>query len=143
MSKQDEKIQTLLKTIENKKEKMGKRPRATLHTNGLFLMPNDDRYNLNTISDEEVLIEMLRVLLMNKSYRDEACKRLGVEDVKEFTWQGFTLDDWEHDLKLRASMVMWDKENKKLALLEKKLKELVSEETKTQMEIDDIEKMLS
>jgi len=48
------------------------------------------------------------------------------------TWNGDSLEDWFHDLKLRASMITWDLEKKKLNTLETKLSDLRSEDAKTE-----------
>jgi len=52
------------------------------------------------------------------------------------------LGEWE-DFKGRVESIQWDKEKKKLDALEKKLKDLVSDEGKTAMAIKDIAALLA
>lgn len=67
---------------------------------------------------------------------------LGVKP-KELQWNGYTLQEWVDDFKTRASIVAWESKKKELEAFEAKLKKLVSEDTRTAMEIDEIAGLLS
>jgi len=57
---------------------------------------------------------------------------------KVLQWNGYTLDEWCDDFKTRLSVVSWESKKKELEAAELKLKKLVSEDTRTAMEIDEI-----
>lgn len=141
MNNNDKRIQALMSKIEKQKNNLGKRPRVSLNTNGIFKY--DDRYhfNINTVSNPTTLVEALSFLLEKKVRMTEAAKILDVDDFK-VDWQGYPISDWEHDFKLRVKVLQWEKEQKKLKTLQNKLDGLISEDAKTQMALDEITKML-
>ena len=67
---------------------------------------------------------------------------LGVEEPV-ISSNGFSFNEWVHDLKLRASIIKWDVEKKKLNKLESKLKDLRSDDAKTEDSLSDIMSELS
>lgn len=141
MAKHDTKIKQLLSKIEAEKKSLGKRPRAVLNTNGLFRFDNSNHFNLNTVSDVGYLVRALGFLLEKQATQAEAAKRLGVEGYV-FDWKGYSLEDWEADFKMRADTIAWNAKQKKLQALQKKLKDLRSEEAKTGDALSEIEGML-
>jgi len=142
MSKQDDKIKQLLSKIETDKETLGKKPKVSLNTNGLFRFDSNNYFNLNTVvSDPRHLVEALAFLLEKENNHKEAAKRLGVDDYV-FEWYGYSLKDWEEDLKLRADTIIWNVKQKKLQSLQKKLKNLRSEDAKTDDALSEIEDLL-
>lgn len=142
MSKNDDKIKQLLSKIEADKKSLGKKPKVSLNTNGLFRFDNSNHFNLNTVSDSGYLVRALGFLLEKESTQKEAAKRLGVEGYV-FDWKGYSLQDWEHDFKLKAEAITYGVKQKKLAALQKKLKDLRSEDAKTDDALGEIEKMLA
>jgi len=141
MSKHDDKIKQLLSKIETDKKNLGKKPKVSLNTNGLFRFDNSNHFNLNTVSDSGYLVRALGFLLEKETTQREAAKRLGVDDYV-FDWKGYSLKDWEGDFKLRADSIVWNARQKKLAALQKQLKTLRSEDAKTDEALGEIEKML-
>jgi len=142
MSKHDTKIKELLNKIEVDKKNLGKKPRVSLNTNGLFRYDKTNHFNLNTVSDPRYLVRALGFLLEKETTQKEAAKRLGIDDYV-FDWKGYTIKDWEGDFKLRVESIVWDTKQKKLQALQKKLKDLRSEDAKTGDALSDIEGMLS
>lgn len=142
MAKQDEKIKQLLNKIDSEKKKLGTKPKISWNTNCMFRFDENNYFNLNTVKDTKVLVEALAFLLEKQTMQGEAASRLGIE-CPDFEWKGFSLKDWEEDFKLKTRTTEWNAQQKKLANLQKKLKELVSEEAKTEMALDEIEKMLA
>lgn len=126
----DAKIKELLNQIEQKKTQMGTKPRASWRTNGVI-----NEYNINTINSIGVCILLAAELLNQKKLRVEACEFLGVESVDHSG-----IDDALEDIKLRAQIIKWDEEKKKLSALESKLKNLRSEDAKTEDALADIMK---
>ena len=142
MSKHDDKIKQLLNKIETDKKSLGKKPRVSLNTNGLFRFDANNHFNLNTVSDPGYLVRALGFLLEKETTQKEAAKRLGVDDYV-FDWKGYSLKDWEGDFKMRAASIVWGAKQKKLQALQSKLKGLRSEDAKTGDALGDIEKMLA
>lgn len=119
----DEKIKVLLQTIDTKKGLLGSKPVGRLRTNGVI-----EEKNIHTISSIDVCVELASKLIGKKYAYEKACEFLGVE-VRE---SGNEIDDALEDLKLRVMILKWDIEKKKLSALEKQLKDLRSEDLKTE-----------
>jgi len=142
MTKHDDKIKTLLSTVENQKNNLGTKPRASWKTNGIFKYEGGSNYfNLNTVKEPQPLIDALATLLVRESRQDQAAHRLDAQ-AKPFEWDGYTIAGWEADFKLRIEILKWDAKKAQLEATQKKLKSLVSDEAKTEMELADIEKLL-
>lgn len=128
----DNKIKELLKSIEQKKEKMGAKPKPSWKTNGIVA-----ERNINTINSVDVCVELASQLIGKKESYDKACDFLGVK--KE---SNTDIDDSLSDLKVRVQIIQWDIEKRKLNAMELQLKNLRSEDAKTEDELDDIVKAL-
>jgi len=136
----DEKIKALLKTVEEKRKALGTKPRARWVTNGLFKGSNDT-FNLNIVKSTDRLVHALASLVVHKEATEVAARMLGVDapDVKQ---DGYTILEWSEDFKLRMNILNYDKRKKELTSLEAKLKKLISEGTRTEMELADIAELL-
>lgn len=143
VAKNDGKIKQLMQKVEEQRAALGTKPRAKWNTNAVFKYPNGDYVNLNTVNagDFGKLVDAMAYLLTTEGLRAEASERLGVE-AEPFTHGGYTIEEWEEDFKLRIGIVGYDGRKKKLAALEKKLKGLISEGTRTEMELEEIEGLL-
>jgi hypothetical protein len=95
---------------------------------------NGSDLNLHIISTER-LIELQVYLTSQK----QACERLKLTDI---VIQGFKLDSWLEDVSSKLQFNIYKEELKKHQEIEKKLDVLLSEETKTQLELDQIENLL-
>ncbi len=136
MSKNDDKIKEVLSQIEKKQKEIGTKPRAAWKSNGIIKLGNEGHLNINTINTLDTCVTATALVLHQASYRTEAAKFL------EVTVESDPQSDYLDDLKLRASMIKWDVENKKLAVMEDKLKALRSEDAKTADAIADVLKGL-
>ena len=141
MAQHDEKIKQLLNQIENQKHNLGVKPKVVLNTNGLFWFNDKEHFNINTVNNTAVFVNALGFLLEKQTTQTEAAKRLGLEKFT-FDWNGYSLEDWEHDFKLRTDYIAYTAKQKNLQALEKKLMDLRSEEAKTADVLDTIEKTL-
>ena len=142
MAKNDNKIKQLLNKVDEEEAKLGTKPKMSWNTNCLFRYDGDQQhFNLNTVNNTGYLVRALGFLLEKCAHQKEAANRLGVTDYK-FDWKGYSLQDWEHDFKLKAELIAWQTQQNKLNALKKQLKELVSDEAKTEMALDEIEKIL-
>ena len=146
----DERISQLLQAIEKKKKELGQRPRVSYITNGNLNIVNDI-VNINTLTSVNAIAVYVAELLSRQHFLQEAEKLLGVKLDSFLTaydsYNGVkahsaTIDDCLHDLKLRFEVLNWEARNKQLKAMEANLKKLVSEDTRTAMEIDEIESLL-
>ncbi len=142
-TKNDEKIKLLIAKVKEQKEALGKKPRAAWRTNGIFKFADGEHFNINTVTQPEILIRALGHLIMMENSSAEAAKRLSVVILSEGTWNGYKVSEYEEDFKLRIQMFKYDKKKKTLDKTKKKLDSLVSEEARTEMELDDIEALLA
>lgn len=136
MSKNDEKILALKKTIEKRKDELGKKePFAPVTSCSLDF--EGARYNLHTINDMNTL-----AYIMCKLHALEiAAADLGI-DVSALVLSGFSVSDWMHDLKAKVSLVKRQAKENELKAFEKKLDALLSADKKTELEIDSIAALL-
>lgn len=142
MAKHDVRIKQLLDKIETEKKGLGPKPKLSWNTNCMFRYDDNKYFNLNTVKDTQVLVDALAFLLEKDAMQQEAAKRLGVE-TSGLEWKGFSLKDWEKDFELKARAIEYAAKQKKLVDLQKKLKDLRSEEAKTGDALDDIESLLA
>ena len=129
-TKNDSKILLLRKQIEEKKKKLGKRPKFEPITNCSLIL-NDQRFNLHVLSLSKckyVLIVLNSFLLSSKDL-----------DIKDYSWEGYLLEDWIKDLKSRLNVLEYNAEIARLKKLEEKLDKLLSEEKQTELTLGEIE----
>lgn len=136
----DEKINNFRKKVEEKKAQLGSRPNASYRTNLLLDIEGVKKLNLNTISTEEDCINIISQILTKSHGASLANTFLNTNII--FKIEGYPIDDWLHDLKIRYSIILWDTEKRKLTAMDNQLKELMSEGAKTAIAIDAIAKEL-
>ena len=131
----DKKIKDLLSAIESKKKELGTKPRLQLKTNGLIDV-GGERVNINTVTGTDKCVVLAGRLLIEKAYAEKACEFLGVptKGSERLSYLTNALED----VKGRAQMILWEGEKKKLQAMEAKLKDLRSEDAKTQDALADI-----
>ena len=137
----DTRIKELLAKVEEQRKNLGEKPRAAWKTNGLFKGREGSGLNLNTVADKSTLVDALAVILEFNAARKSASEMLGVPFIPS-TWNGYEIDDYVQDFKLRIAVLEWEAKKKVLIETEAKLKALVSEEARTEMALDDISKVL-
>lgn len=130
----DTKIKELLAQIEAKKATIGTKPRAVWKTNGLI---GSERVNINTVNSLATCLELATEVIQKQIARTEAAKILELDEEREIN----STDELD-DLKLRVSMIKYDIEKKKLATLEAKLKDLRSNDAKTEDAIAELANLL-
>jgi len=138
MAKNDEKVKELLAVIEAKKKTMGARPKVTAwKSNGILKFGDGSHLNINVAGSVEQCVEAVAYLLQKQSFLTEASKLLGVKYAEP------SIEEYIQDFKVRTSMIVWDGEKKKLDVLESKLKDLRSEDAKTEDALSDITQALN
>jgi hypothetical protein len=141
MAKNDELIKQLMAKVAEQKTALGTKPKVSWKTNGVYKFDGRDYFNINTVSNPEQLVMALAHMLNNHKSCQEAAERLGV-DIQESVYSGYKISEWEEDFKLRISILKWEEKKKNLEETEKKLAGLVSEEARTEMELEKISKSL-
>ncbi len=131
----DQKVKDLLASVEKRREALGAKPKAIWKTNGVI-----ESVNINTVNSVDRCIEIVAHLIQEQSFTIAACEFLSVEPKN--SERAEYLKDALDDLKLRASIIQWDEGKKKLIAAEKKLKDLRSEELKTEDELASLESEL-
>lgn len=133
MSKNDEKVRALLTEINVKRTELGEKPKATWTSNGLIRLEGFTEVNLNVLNSLEKCVAITSRVLKEKEAIEKASDFLELPPVSVGH-----LDDYLKDLKLKASQLKWEEENKKLKKLEEKLKELRSEDARVEDALSDI-----
>ena len=132
--KNDEKILLLKSQIQEKRDKVDKIKRFTPVTNCMLNL-NSVNYNINILSKDE-LIGMLVVL---NAYKMSAIE-LGLLDC--YVISNYPVTDWIIDIKAKLEFLSRRDEENKLKAMERKLIELLSNEKKVELQLDEIESML-
>ena len=133
MTKQNENDKTILnlkKQIEQKKQELKASERFSPITN-CSLELHGKRYNLHTLTEEE----MVQLLVVLNSYKKSAEE---LELVADYELSGFSIYSWIADLKKRLAVINRNTEENRLKTLEKRLHNLLTIETKVELEIDEI-----
>lgn len=137
----DKVIKQLMAKVEEQKSALGTRRRYVLNTNGIFKYDTSTYFNINTISDPMNFAKALSFLISQEANFSEACDRLGIKD-KTWKWYDYTIKEWEDDFKARIEQIEYDEKKKKFDTTKQKLSTLVSEEARTEMELENIQKSL-
>ena len=130
--KNDERILELKKQIEEKKKELGKQPRFSPVTTCMF-NHNGNRINIHTltsIKDINAILVYFNMYVMSAEDMEINC-----EDI---VFDGFTVTDWIEDLKSKKIIIEYTAKKEQLTILEKKLDKLLSDDKKTELEIDAI-----
>ena len=133
MNNNDKRIMKLKETINEKRAELESKPTTFYPITNCMLVLDDVQYNLRVASDELLLIK-LNVL------------RMSALDLKvnpdEFIICGFPLNSWISDVKRYLEVKHNKEELSKLAGLEKQLNLLLSDDKKTELQVDKLEKTL-
>lgn len=135
-TKNDERIIELKKQIEEKKNELGKQPRFTPITTCLFDREGC-RVNIHTLTS----IKDINAMLVFFNTYVVSARDLEI-DCAEVELDGFSVLDWMEDLKSKKAVVEYTKKKEQLTQLEKKLDKLLSDDKKTELEIDAIADLL-
>jgi hypothetical protein len=143
MSKHDEQVKSMMAEVEKRKSELGSKPKGVLNTNGILKFNDKDHVNINTIQDVESVIKAYSYVLNEFSKYTNAVIDLGLNEKDHpFAYGGFSIDDWQNDFQLRLSILEWNRKEKQLNDLSKKLDALVSEDLRTENELKNIAKLL-
>ena len=126
MNKNDKKILQLKEKIEEKKSFLGEKPSFSPKTKCSFIMFGQN-YNLYTMNLFE--LNMLLTWLYNLKNQ-------------ELELEGFKVSDWIDDINSLISKTIYNLRQNELKDVEKQLNNLISQDCKTEMEIQKLSKII-
>jgi len=129
----DKKIMELKKQIEEKKNKVSKSQKFSPITN-CSIEVDGIRHNIQVLTKEQLIALLVKLNTYAMSAKD-----LGLES---YVISGFDVVDWLIDIKSKLDFVSRKEEENKLKVMESKLHQLLSNEKKVELEIDEIMKSL-
>lgn len=132
-TKNDEKILKLKEQISAKKAQIGKAKRFSPTTN-CSLELDGVRHNIQVLTKDQLTLMLVRLNSFRLSARDLA--------IDDFSLSGYLLTEWISDIKQRIDALNIRENEAALRELEAKLDRLLSDEKKTELEIDEIEALL-
>jgi len=140
----DEVVMGMLVKVAKKKEEIEKlkvRPQwKTNCTLGRDPLTTQDRVNIQTITNPNVLISLYAFLTQQETLLSDAAKALDLEF--DSTWMNYPIEDWKHDLKARSKSIVVKQKLEELKELDKRVNKLVTTEQRRLMEVEALEKLL-
>jgi len=134
MSKNDETILQLKGKIAEKKAKLIKS--KFIPVTNLIINFRGTTYNLNVLNKENILYLMVELNALRLSEVD-----LKLDNVT--TISGYKLLEWLNDLTKKLEIVIYKEQEDELKTMEAKLDKLLSDEKKTELELNDIANFLN
>lgn len=142
MAATDKKTLELIAQVKAKRAAIAKAEKPSYKTNCSFSYIEGNRgtaINIHVETDLKKLILIAAFLTeRNGSYQNVALKILGVDKPPDFTWDGFTVDEWVGDIKQRIAKIQISTEKKKLEGLEERLNKIISPEKRAELELEAI-----
>ena len=140
----DEVIDKLLQVAKDKRKEIEQAEKPNWRTNCSFGYRPDtsERTNLQIQTKVDTLVDIMAFLIEKRDGWEKA-RSILVLPYKQFTWQGFTYDDWYSDIISRINKINIAEKKKELDEIEGRLNKLVSPERREQMELEALQKMLA
>lgn len=138
----DEKVKALFASLQAKKAEIANAERPQYITGGSFRYSESvgNPIDIMTVRDERKLVEILAFLKDREKSYAEAAAELKVK--ADFTWLGFTVEEWLKDLKTRVTILQITKRRAELIALEARVNAVVTPELRRQMEMEDLQAIL-
>lgn len=133
MSKNDERVLQLKEIIDKKKLELKGAKKFTPLTNCILDLEGQ-KYNLNVLrlNDLQLLLVRLNMYLMS------------AKDLKiNLEISGYNIAEWITDIKCKIEIFEYKKKEAELKTLEVKLDKMLSDEKKTELELDEIAVLLN
>lgn len=130
----DQKILNLKAQIASKQQAIAKAKKFSPVTNCVIEL-DDKKYNLQVLTADQLTFLAVRL----NSYQMSAFDLCITEPIMI---SGFAISDWVGDILAKKASISQKQEESKLTAMEKKLTALLSEDKKTELELDEIAKML-
>lgn len=142
--KTDDKTLDLIKLVNQQKAEIAKAEKPNWNTNCSFSYAENSSNvtNIHVEANIKNLICIASFLRDKENSYKETAKLLGV-DAPEFTWDGFSTNDWINDIKMRINKIQITTKKKKLETLEARLNAIISPELRAELELKAIESELA
>lgn len=135
-TKNDEMILQLKKKVEEQKAELAKLPRTLQSETSTVFRTDAENLNLRVMSVEQ--LKLLKVKL--HAY---AMSAIDLEiEIDEVVVSGFSIDKWMHDIDMQISVLTRAEKEKKLKETENALNKLLSDDKRTELELEALAKML-
>lgn len=139
----DDLVLEMMETVRKRKaeiKSLGRPNWLTTCTIGYNPDSVSDRIMIQTVTNVTKLIELYTFLLSKEQYWAQACKDMGLEQVKGASYtapvyMGYSISAWKADLITRVNFLSIDQKKKELDALTAKLNSLMSLEQKREMEL--------
>lgn len=131
--KNDERIMQLKQQIDIKRKELANQTNRFVPITNCLMVIDKVTYNLHVDSSELLLIKVNTMAM--------SAKDLGL-DISKIMISGYSLEDWINDIKNNLKIQNYKNEKKNLEQLEKKLDALLSDDKRTELEIDNIAALL-
>lgn len=135
-TKNDEMILQLKKKVEEQKAELAKLPRTLQSETSTVFTPDIDKKSIRVMN-----VDQLKLLKVQLRAYAMAAEDLGME-VDEVVVSGFTIDKWMHDIDVQISVLTRAEKEKKLKETENTLNRLLSDDKRTELELQELAKML-
>lgn len=135
MSKNDDRIMLLKKQIEEKKVALMDEKSNEPYKTTCVIDLDGNKINIHVLKSDE-----LAMLLVKLNVYRMSAENLGMQ---LFAISGYDVNMWMDDVKKRIAMLKSKETEKELRAAEDKLNTLLSEDKKTELEIDNIEALLN
>lgn len=135
----DQKIEIAKETIEQHRKDVLATEKVMSRgwvTNGSYPIADNKSINIQTCNMNNILM-IMRHLLLHESFHKAALKELKLK-ITPFEVDGYTIKDWKTDLENRIAKITIKEKKEKLDILEKKLKNVMSEDQKRAAEFSEI-----
>lgn len=133
MSKNDERVLQLKEIIDKKKAELKAVKRFVPVTNCVLDLDNQ-KYNLNVLQ-----LNDLKLLLVKLNMYFMSAKNLGIIELE---LSGYNVAEWMTDIKNKIEIFEHKAKEAELKTLEAKLDKMLSDEKKTELELDEIAALL-
>ena len=134
MSKNDAKIMELKAKIDKKRELLSQVPKFNPETNCSIEL-DGTRYNLHAATKPDLVFLLCKLHALNTAAEDLGC-------TSELVIGGYTAEVWMNDVRARLASLDYLEETKKLKSLESKLNSMLSDDKKTELELEGIADLL-
>ena len=131
-TKNDERVLQLKKIIDEKKAELKTVKKFTPLTNCILSLDNQN-YNLNVLQLDDLKLLLVKLNMYLMSANDLG---IGLEV------SGYNIAEWMTDVKSKIEIFEYKKKESELKTLEAKLDKMLSDEKKTELELDEIAALL-
>lgn len=134
-TKNDEMILQLKKKVEEQKAELAKLPRTLQSETSTVFRQDAENLNLRVMSIEQ--LKLLKVKL-HTYIMAAADLEIGIDEV---VISGFSIDKWMHDIDMQISVLTRTEKEKKLKETEATLNRMLSDDKRTELELQELAKM--